>query len=280
MSSKRIRRLIGDFLLHAVLIGVAIYMILPFIWMVSTSVKPQDEIFSHPPILISPRSSLYAYKDLILNRNILNIVQNTFIIAAFATALQLFFCSLGGYAFAKYKFPGRETMFAVLLATLVIPFSVTLVPLYIIMLRLNWIDTFLPLIVPGAANAFGIFFMRQFITTISDELIDAARIDGASEFGIFLRIILPIISPALISLGLIFFMASWNSFLFPLVVLKSPSNHTLPIAIRSMISGVIGRPVYHLQMAASVISIIPLLIIFLIFQRRFVEGITAGAIKG
>jgi ABC-type glycerol-3-phosphate transport system permease component len=136
------------------------------------------------------------------------------------------------------------------------------------------------LIIPGAANAFGIFFMRQYITTISDELLDAARIDGASEFGIFGRVILPIIAPGLTSLGLIFFMGSWNNFMWPLVILKSPSNFTLPIAIRSIVGGLIGRPVFNLQMAASVISIIPLLIVFLVFQRRFVEGITAGAIKG
>ena len=160
-----------------------------------------------------------------------------------------------------------------------IPFGVLLIPLYVIMLELSWIDTFWPLIIPGAANAFGIFFMRQYISTISDELLDAARIDGASEYAIFWRVILPIVSPALVSLGLIFFMGSWNNFLFPLVILKSPENFTLPLTIRSLISGGLGRPVYNLQMAGSVISIVPLLIIFLIFQRRFIDGITAGAVK-
>jgi ABC-type glycerol-3-phosphate transport system permease component len=135
------------------------------------------------------------------------------------------------------------------------------------------------MIIPGAANAFGIFFMRQYISTLSDELLDAARIDGASEFALYWRIALPIVAPGLTSLGLIFFMNAWNSFLWPLVTLKSQENFTLPIVIRSMI-GPVGRTVYDVQMAASVISVIPLLIIFLIFQRRFVEGITAGALKG
>lgn len=277
---KRLARFTGDVLLHAVLLLTAVYMMLPFLWMLSTSLKPQEQIFTHPPKLISPDMNLDAYKELLQKRNILRIVANTFIIAASATALQLFFCSLGGYGFAKFKFQGREHMFGLLLATMIIPFSITLIPLYVIMLRFKWIDTFWPLIIPGAASAFGIFFMRQYVSTISDELIDAARIDGASEFAIYWRIIVPIIVPGLVSLGLIFFMASWNSFLFPLVILKSPSNFTLPIAIRSMVGGVIGRPVYHLQMAASVISIIPLLIIFLLFQHRFTEGITAGAIAG
>ncbi len=148
------------------------------------------------------------------------------------------------------------------------------------MTRLDWTNTFLPLIVPGAASAFGIFFMRQYISSINDELLDAARIDGAGEFAIFIKIIVPMVSPGMISIGLIFFMGSWNDFLWPLVILKKPDLFTLPIAINQMIQSMIGRPVYSQQMAAAVISIIPLMIIFLVFQRRFVQGITAGAIKG
>jgi ABC-type glycerol-3-phosphate transport system permease component len=148
------------------------------------------------------------------------------------------------------------------------------------MTKLSWTNTFLPLIIPGAASAFGIFFMRQYISTINNELLDSARIDGAGEFTIFLRIIIPIVAPGMTSLGLIFFMGAWNDFLFPLVILKKPNLFTLPIAINQMIQSMIGRPVYSQQMAAAVISIIPLLIIFLVFQRRFVEGITAGAVKG
>jgi ABC-type glycerol-3-phosphate transport system permease component len=147
------------------------------------------------------------------------------------------------------------------------------------MRHLSMIDTFWALILPGAANAFGIFFMRQYISSISDELLDAARIDGASEFGLYRRIIVPIIMPGLISLGIIFFMGSWNDYFGPLVFLKSPSKFTLPLAIASF-GGAVGLTNYTAQMAMAVISIIPLLIVFLVFQRRFVDGITAGAIKG
>ncbi len=262
------------------LLFLVAFMVLPFFWMLSTSLKPASEIFTKPPIWVSPNSSLAAYIELVTNRNILRILMNTFVIAAAATTLQLFFCSMGGYGFAKFRFAGREPMFAVLLATLLVPFSIVLIPLYYIMLQLGWINTFWPLIIPGAASAFGIFFMRQYISTVGNELLDAARIDGAGEFRIFLQIIVPIIAPGMVSLGLIFFMASWNNFLFPLVILKSPEMFTLPIAIRSMVGGVIGRPIYHLQMAASVISIVPLLIIFLLFQRQFVAGITSGAMAG
>ena len=279
MRTRRLSLLFTDILMYGLLIGVSAFMLIPFIWMVSTSLKPADEIFAIPPIILSPNSSLNAYVYLQEQYDILGIVRNTFVIAFSATILRLFFCALGGYGFAKFKFPGQGALFAFLLGTMVIPSVVTLVPVYIIMRDLKWIDTFWPLIIPGAANAFGIFFMRQYIMSVSNELMDAARIDGAGEFTIFWRIILPIVAPGLTSLGLIFFMGSWNDFLGPLIYLKSPEHFTLPLIIRSLI-GPVGRTVYDVQMATSVISLIPLLIIFLIFQRRFVEGITAGAIKG
>jgi len=279
MLTRRLSLWLTDALMYGLLIAVSAFMIIPFIWMVSTSLKPADEIFTIPPIIISPNSSLKAYAYLQEQYNILGIVKNTFVIAFSATILRLFFCALGGYGFAKFKFPGQGALFAFLLGTMVIPSVVTLVPVYIIMRDLRWIDTFWPLIIPGAANAFGIFFMRQYIMSVSNELMDAARIDGAGEFTIFWRIILPIVAPGLTSLGLIFFMGSWNDFIGPLIYLKSPEHFTLPLIIRSLI-GPVGRTVYDVQMATSVISLIPLLIIFLIFQRRFVEGITAGAIKG
>ncbi len=279
MLARRLSLLLTDVLMYGLLITVSAFMILPFIWMVSTSLKPADEIFTIPPIIISPNSSLKAYAYLQEQYHILGIVKNTFVIAFSATILRLFFCALGGYGFAKFKFPVQAALFAFLLGTMVILGAVTLVPIYIIMRDLKWIDTFWPLIIPGAANAFGIFFMRQYIMSVSNELMDAARIDGAGEFTIFWRIILPIIAPGLTSLGLIFFMGSWNDFIGPLIYLKSPEHFTLPLIIRSLI-GPVGRTVYDVQMAASVISLIPLLIIFLIFQRRFLEGITAGAIKG
>jgi ABC-type glycerol-3-phosphate transport system permease component len=272
-------RMIGNLLLYCLLVGISIFIVFPFFWMLSTSLKTADEIFTIPPIFISLRSDLHAYIYLIQEYNILGALKNSFIIAALATILQLFFCSLGGYGFAKFKFPGKNALFAFLLGTMIIPFTVIMAPLFIIMRDLSWVDKFQALIIPTAANAFGIFFMRQYISSVEDELLDAARIDGAGEFGIYCRVILPIITPGLVSLGLIFFMSSWNSFLWPLIILKSSENLTLPLVIRSMV-GPVGRTAYDVQMAASIISIIPLLIIFLIFQRRFVEGITAGAVKG
>jgi ABC-type glycerol-3-phosphate transport system permease component len=281
MLTYRLSRWIGDVLIYALLIAVCIFMFFPFLWMIVTSLKTADEIFHIPMIIIPAHPDLHAYIYLFHqeNYNIFGVTWNTFFIALSGTALSLFFCSLGGYAFAKFKFPGQKALFSFLLGTMVIPGAVTLIPIFLIMRDLKWIDTILPLIIPGAANAFGIFFMRQYISTISDDIMDAARIDGAGEFTIYWRIILPIIAPGLTSLGLIFFMGAWNAILGPLIYLKSPSHFTLPLIIRSMTSPV-GRTIYDTQMAASVISIIPLLIIFLVFQRRLMEGIAAGAVKG
>ncbi len=276
-AAIRVRRWVENALLYAVLLGISVFMLIPFVWMLSTSMKPPDEIFTKPPTLITPNSNLDSYNYL-FQAGILRNVANSFIVAGGSTLLSLFFCSLGGYGFAKFRFPGKRAMFAFLLGTMIIPFTIIMAPLFVMMREFKWIDTFWPLIIPGAANAFGIFFMRQYISTVTSELLDAARIDGASEFAIYWRVILPIIAPGLVSLGMIFFMASWNNYLWPLVVLKSPENLTLPLVIRATI-GPSGRTLWNVQMAASVISVIPLLIIFLVFQRRFVEGITAGAVK-
>jgi ABC-type glycerol-3-phosphate transport system permease component len=279
MNTHRLKHHMVSVLLYTFLLTISIFMLLPFIWMISTSFKLPEDVFGFPPRLWTERSTLLNYIYLITEKNILRITWNTFFISFSATILSLFFCSLGGYGFAKYKFPGQMWLFSLLLASMVIPGAVMMVPSFVLMRQFGWVNTFLPLIVPGAANAFGIFFMRQYISSINDELMDAARMDGAGEFGIYWRIIVPIISPGLVSLGLIFFMGAWNNYLGPLIYLKSPELFTIPLAIASF-GGAVGLTNYNAQMAMSVISIIPLLIIFLLFQRRFVEGITAGAVKG
>jgi len=265
-------------LLYSMLIVVSAFMMLPFIWMLSTSFKSQDQIFRSPPVVISRGMSLDGYRYIFAN-GALKALWNTSFIAISFTLLSLFFCSLAGYAFAKHRFPGRNMLFAFLLGTMIIPGAVTMVPTYVLMVRFNWIDKVLPLVIPGAANAFGIFFMRQYISTVSEEIMDAARIDGCSEFGIFWRVILPICTPGLTSLGLIFFMGAWNNYLGPLLYLKSPGKFTLPLFMMQM-SGPPGFSAYREWMSTAVLSTVPLLVLFLIFQRRFSEGITAGATKG
>ena len=265
-------------ILYGFLLLMSAYTILPFIWMLSTSFKPMAEVFARPPILISPNMNLEAYRY-VIETGAFRALLNTAVVATTATLVSLFFCALGGYGFAKFRFPGQRTLFGFLVAWLVIPGAIMIVPTYVIMVKLGWTNTYLPLIVPGAANAFGIFFMRQYISTVNDEIIDAARIDGASEFGIYWRVIVPICAPGLTTLGLIFFMGAWNNYLMPSIYLKKAELYTLPLLQMEM-TGISGQTNYHNWMALATISVIPLLIIFLLFQRRFTEGITAGAIAG
>jgi ABC-type glycerol-3-phosphate transport system permease component len=274
----RFRSIATTILLYGFLILLCLYMLLPFIWMLSTSFKPLDEVFAKPPILISRNMNLRAYRY-VIETGALRALLNTVFVATTSTLASLFFCALGGYGFAKFRFPGRQPLFGFLLAWLIIPGAIMIVPTYVMMVKLGWTNTYLPLIVPGAANAFGIFFMRQYISTVNDEIIDAARIDGASEFGIYWRIIVPVCSPGLTTLGLIFFMGSWNNYLLPSIYLKKADLYTLPLLQMEM-TGIAGQTNYHNWMALATINVLPLLIIFLLFQRRFTEGITAGAIAG
>ena len=254
-------------------------MILPFVWMVSTSFKLAKDIFGYPPQIIPKNPVWDNYTYVIFEKNALRYLANTAIIAVLSTIATLFFSTLGGYAFAKYEFPGKKGMFAFLLATMVIPGAVMMVPAFIIIRTIGWVDTIWPLVIPGAASAFWIFFFRQFISTISNEIMDAARIDGASEWRIYWNVILPIITPAITGMGLIMFMFSWNAYQGPRIYLKSPEKMVMTQAIMSM-QGSAGFTAWGEYMALSVISLIPLLILFLVFQRRIVEGVMAGAIKG
>jgi ABC-type glycerol-3-phosphate transport system permease component len=273
----------GDLLLkgvtYAALTALSAFMLFPFVWMLVSSFKPFPEIFSGRSFLpIEP--TLANYMALFERYDALRKFWNSFYIATTATALSVFLCALGGYAFAKFRFPGQNTMFAILLGSMTIPFAVLLVPLFVMMRNtFGWIDTPWPLIVPGAANAFGIFFMRQYMLSVSDDMLDAARIDGASEFGIFIRVVLPTAIPGLASLAIIFFMASWNNFLWPLAVLRSEHMHTVPIMLNSL-QGPPGRTAFDLLMAGSVLSVLPMLIVFFFLQRYLIAGITAGSVKG
>jgi ABC-type glycerol-3-phosphate transport system permease component len=278
-DSMRLRRVITDVFMYGGLIVLSIFILLPFVWMVSTSFKPPEDVFRMPPILISRNATLEGYRFVIVDKNALRALFNTALVATVSTAISLFFCTLGGYGFAKFRFPGRGLLFSFLLGTMIIPGAIMIVPTFVLMVKLNWYNTFLPLIVPGAANAFGIFFMRQYISSVSSEIIDAARIDGCCEFGVFWRVVMPICIPGLTTLGLILFMASWNNYLMPSIYLRSPQLHTLPL-LQMQMQGPAGYTMYREWMALATISTVPALIIFLLFQRRLVEGITAGALKG
>jgi ABC-type glycerol-3-phosphate transport system permease component len=264
---------------YTALAALCVVMAFPFVWMLSSSFKPFSEIFAGNTFW-PEQPTLANYQSLFQQNNAVLKLWNSFYIATGATASSVFLCALGGYAFAKFRFPGRGVLFSLMLASMAVPFAVVMVPLFVMMRNVfHWIDTPWPLIVPGAANAFGIFFMRQYMTSVPDEMLDAARVDGASEFGIFWRIVLPTTVPGLISLSIIFFMTSWNNFLWPLAILHSDSMQTVPVMLNSL-QGPPGRTAFDVLMAGSVVSVLPMLVLFLILQRRLVAGITSGAIKG
>lgn len=273
-------RLVVAVLLYCGLLAMTVFMVFPFVWMTLSSFKPLDEI--HATGWLPQHPTLDAYARLFSDWHALRAIWNSLWMATVASVVSVFFCALGGYGFAKFRFAGRQLLFNLMIATMALPFVVMMVPLYVFLQNtFNWIDTPWPMIVPGAAHAFGIFFMRQYLISLPDEMLDAARVDGSSELGTFFRIVLPTSVPALATLGILDFIGAWNGFLWAVAILRSPDLQTLPVLMRTIeTSTQWGGPPFDLLMAASVVSLVPMLIVFVIGQRYLMEGVTGGAVKG
>jgi len=263
--------------LYAVLITASLMVLAPLFWVVSAAFKPSGEIFSYPPTFLPQAPTLDNFSRLFTEMPIFRYLINSTFIATSHTLLTLFFATLGGFAFAKYRFKGRNLLFAILLGSMMIPFHIILVPLFELLYRIGWLDTYQGVVIPFASGAFGIFLMRQFIISIPSDLIDAARIDGSSEFGIYWRVILPTIKPAMGALTIFAFMAAWNEFLWPIIVLRDTAKYTLPLGLASLVG--VYREEYGMLMAGTLLSIVPIITLFLAMQREFVQGITLGAVK-
>ena len=266
-------------LLAYAIVGIgALFMLAPFYFMFVFATHTRVEIFNLPP-------PLWFGDDLGANIKILterlpfwrNLGWSVYVALA-STMLTLLFCSMAGYAFALMEFRFKKVLFAVVIGTMLLPSFMSMLPTFMIMDALGWIDQPRALYIPGAASAFGIFLMRQFVlTSVPHELVEAARMDGCGEFGIYGRIVLPLLKPALGTLGLISFIASWNNFIGPLIVMRSAENFTLPLALRSLQSTV--NTEWGALMAGSAIATIPLLIMFAVFSRQLIAGLTSGAVK-
>ena len=269
---------VGRALSYVVLGAGAAIMLLPFVWMVSTSLKTPADIFVYPPQWLPNPVRWSNYADVMHVLPFGRYVLNTTLVATSVTALHLLVSSLAAYAFARLRFPGRNRLFLAYLATLMVPGQVTLIPNFLIVKYLGWIDTYQALIVPQAFSAFGTFLLRQFFLTIPRELEDAARIDGASALGVYWRIILPLSGPALATLGVFTFTAQWNNFLWPLIVINDEQLRTLTVGLRALVGQFTVQ--YQLLMAGSVIALVPMLVVFLLAQRFFVRGIALTGLAG
>jgi ABC-type glycerol-3-phosphate transport system permease component len=271
--------LVGGVFTYAALTAMALISVFPFWWMIVASTRRSETILTLPPPLIPGSDLMTNYNEMFQQINFWRAMFNSVFVGGVGTVLVLFFCSLGGYAFSKFQFPGKNKLFGLMLATMMIPGILGIIPSFMLMKWLGWLDSYLPLLVPGAANAFGIFWMRQYIdSSIPNDLMDAARIDGAHEFRIYWNVILPVITPALAALAIMTFMGKWNDFFWPLLILKDPSKFTLPVALASL-QNLYGNQV-GVQMLGATMAILPVMIVFLMSARKFMAGLTAGAVKG
>jgi lactose/L-arabinose transport system permease protein len=259
------------------LIG-AILSIIPFIWMFIAATRTTTEIFLSPPPLLPGSSALENLTRLQQETGFARVVLNSALIAVIYTFFSSVLSAMTGFALAKYRFRGQRTLFVVILTTMMVPMQVLLVPLFQIMARLGWIDSYLAVILPFLANAFGIFLMRQAFMNFPTELLEAARIDGSAEIKTFFQIVLPVARPQLAALAIYTFMSQWNAFIWPLLMLNTESNYTIPLALNTMIG--LSRVDYSGLMMGSLIATIPMLLVFLVFQQQFVQGLLGGAIKG
>ncbi len=260
------------------LYAVALFVVFPFVWMISTSLKLENEVFSWPPRLLPIPPVWGNYPEAWNIAPFGRYFVNTAIVAVSVTTVSLFLNSLAAYAFARLQFRGRDLLFLLLLATMMIPFQVTMIPTFLILKQLGWLDSYLGLTVPGFAGAFGIFMMRQFMLSVPEDLLDAARIDGCTEFRIYAQIMLPLCKPALATLGVFTFMGAWNDFMLPLLVVKSGDMRTLTLAVAALSSGLYVMS-FPLMMAASTFIIVPVIVVFLFGQRFFTRSIALGGLK-
>ena len=268
----------GSWWIYIPLVIGLLLLVGPFLWMLLGSFKTTGELRQVPPTWWPENPTLANYEDLFSRLNFLGYFFNSTVVAVAVTAGNVIFCSMLGYALAKLDFPGKRVLFGVVLGTLMVPAVVTFMPLFVLVANLGLVNTHAGLILPFLAGAFGVFLMRQFIGGIPDELLDAARVDGAGEHYIFWRIVMPLCGPAIATLTILTFLASWNSFLWPLVVATSDRMYTLPVAIALFATGQQETNV-ALLMAGSVVVILPVLIVFIALQRYFTQGIAMTGIK-
>lgn len=276
-------RAVGDsrghaLLVHAALVVLTLLSLAPLLWMLSVSFMPTGGASRFPPPLLPDVPTLDNYRALFQRIGMGGYFLNSVLVSSAITLLSLLINAMAGYGFAKLRFAGRERLFKMLLAALVIPSQVTMLPLFLMLKEMGLVNSYAGVVIPGLASIFGIFLVRQYARSIPDELMEAARIDGAGEWRIFFRIVLPMLKPVLVTLAIFTFMGSWNDFMWPLIVLTDQTHQTLPVALASLSREHIQD--VEMMMAGAVLTVTPVLLLFLVLQRYYIQGLLLGSVKG
>jgi multiple sugar transport system permease protein len=264
---------------YILLTGGLVFMIGPFLWMVLGSLKPAADFLRNPPTFLPSTVTTDSYDRLFQQLDFPRFFFNSSVVALAVTVGTLIFCPMLGYALAKLPWRGKRIVMGVVLATLMVPAGITIIPNFILMSNLGLVNTYPGLILPFLAGPFGVFLMRQFMLSIPDELLEAARMDGAHEFRVFWSVVMPIATPVLATLGILTFLGNWNSFIYPLVMAQEPQMYTLPVALATFATGQYQAD-HGMLMAGSVVLVVPVLIVFILFQRWITEGIATTGLKG
>ncbi len=273
---------------YVLLTAAALVFLYPLWWAISSSVKPAVDIVQHPLAFNPAKITLDNYVTMLRDVPIGSGFLNTTVVIVCKGVITMAFCPLAGFAFAKYRFAGKDFLFGAVLLTLMLPILVLIIPLLLEMSKLGWVNSYQALILPGSIDAFSIFWMRQIISAVPDELLDAARVDGAGEFGLYWRIVVPVIRPGLAALGVLTFMNIYNDFVWPVVITNDTSRQTLQVVLSTLAANVSGNKgvgldfttVWSQLLAASSLAMLPVLIVFVVLQRHFINGLLAGSVKG
>lgn len=274
-----VRRRVASLGVHIILYLGGLFSILPLLWMLSTATKPASEVFSFPIRWIPETFQFFDNLQAVFKTvPFATYYFNSLFVSLAGTALTVLFCTLAGYSFAKFDYPGKNIIFVLVLGTMMIPFQAILIPLFLTVLKFNWTNSYVGLIVPGAITSFGIFLTRQYLLSLPSEFIDAARVDGCGEFRIFLTIVMPLAKPVLATLSILTFMNNWNDYLWPLVIINNPRYRTISLGL-AMFQGEYSTQ-FNLLMTASLLATIPVLLIFFVFQKQFVQSMMSSGLKG
>ncbi len=271
------KRALPTIVVHVLLVAVSIVTIAPLLWMVSASLMPTGEATAVPPRWLPSHPTLEHYRELFTRLDLARQFLNSTLLATTVTLVSLAFNSAAGYAFAKLRFAGRDRLFQILLGALVVPAQVSMLPLFLVLKELHLVNTYGGVLVPGLTSVFGIFLVRQYALSIPDTLLDAARVDGASELRVFWSMVLPYCRPVLVTLAVFTFLGTWNDFLWPLIVLSDDRLYTLPVGLANLLGE--HAQDTELMMAGSVLTVLPVILLFVALQRHYVAGIMSGAVK-